>query len=147
MTNLVTLQDKVTAMLEGEKKRREIALKFISELQEILEPVAETVWGSGEVEESGKAAWIRNKIEGQNKKTGYYFRYGTYSGSNNKEYIGFYEINSMYGLPLWGNDLTDLKGADFWNAIRSIVNWISVLIETIDNRNNSRDKLISLVNI
>lgn len=147
MTNLIILQEKVQGMLEGERKRRETAIKFLNELQEILEPVVETVWGVGETKDVEGATWIRNKKDRQNKNTGFYFRYNIHYGDNRKEHVGFYEVDNMYGMPAWGNDVTDLKGADFWNAIRCVVNWIPVLIETIDNRNESRDRLMTLVNI
>jgi len=38
--NLQELSERVQAMLDGEKKRREVALEFVQKLQNILEPVA-----------------------------------------------------------------------------------------------------------
>lgn len=38
MNNLQTLQDRVEKMLNGEKKRREVALKFADKVTEILKP-------------------------------------------------------------------------------------------------------------
>jgi len=45
--DLQQLSEKVQAMLDGEKKRREVALEFVQRLQDILEPVAKDIWGDG----------------------------------------------------------------------------------------------------
>jgi len=47
------LRIKVQQMLEGEKKRREVALKFIEQVQEILEPAAPDIWGHNDPDEAG----------------------------------------------------------------------------------------------
>ena len=46
--SLENLQQKVQSMLDGEKKRRETAIKFTNVLHDILIDVAEDIWGSGE---------------------------------------------------------------------------------------------------
>jgi hypothetical protein len=149
MTNLVTLQEKVQAMLDGEKKRREKAFKFLDELQNILEEVAEDIWGTGDHREYKGSVWVRNKKNDKNEATEFYFRYIEYEGSNRYECNGFLKSGydcSVYEYPLWGEKIKDLKGSNFWNAIRCIIGWIPILIETIDNRSDSRNKLIGLVN-
>ena len=90
-------------------------------------------------------ATVRNKDkDNKNKPTDFYFRYEKHITERKDEDTGFY-----YSIeyPLWGTTIEDLKGADFWNAIRCIINWVPVLVEIIDNRNNSRDQLLSLVNV
>lgn len=148
MTNLVQLQEKVEAMIQGEKKRRETALKFLEQLQKILKPVAEDIWGEGEGREIKDIAWIRNKKDGKNIATNYYFRYDSFTNNNERnEWEGIYKADLDYCIPVWGTEVEELRGKDFWNAIRCIIEWIPILIETLDNRNNSRDQLISLINI
>jgi hypothetical protein len=144
-TNLVDLQDKIQKMLNGEKKRREIAGEFLNEFKNILqEEVAETIWGS-EDSDVGCVVWVRNKVQGAYQKTDYYYRYDTWEGVNSNECSGFYKEDNT-GSPVWGTEIIDLKGADFWAAMRCIIGWVEVLVEIIDGRNESRDKLIGLVN-
>ena len=150
MTNLVTLQDKVTAMLEGERKRKEVALKFLDEFEEILLQVAETTWGTGTHPEIEYTCWVKNKKDEKNKLTDLYFRYEVHETQTKDEFIGFYRTDplyNMYNMPIWGKSVKHMKGADFWDAIRILINWIPVLIEIIDGRNESRNQLISLINI
>ncbi len=144
MTNLTVLQEKIEKMLDGEKKRREVALKFIEEFQSILQNVAETTWGNGDSEEFMYTAWVKNKENGKNQRTDYYFRYKLWEGSNTKEYSGFYKTKSGYSV--WGTEVVDLKGADFWDFVRCVINWIPILIEIIERRNESRDQLLGLLN-
>lgn len=150
MTNLVVLQEKVQMMLDGEKKRREIACKFLNELESILLDVAEDIWGTGDNAEFSGSVWVRTKKDNKNIATSIYFRFIEYEGERQDEDTGFYESDAFVGgyeYPLWGKDIKEMNGSDFWNAIRIIIEWVTILIETIDNRNESRDKLISLVNI
>ena len=46
--SLENLQVKVQSMLDGEKKRREVAIQFTNILHNILIDVAEDIWGNGE---------------------------------------------------------------------------------------------------
>lgn len=145
MTNLIQLQEKVQGMLDGEKKRRETAYKLIDQLQEILIPVAEDIWGTGEADEVDHMIWVRNKNkEGQNKATDFYFRYVIHETQTRDEYPGFYSADFNY--PIWGVELKELKGSNFWNGMRCVINWIPVLLETIKKRNESREQLLKLVN-
>jgi hypothetical protein len=48
MKNFQELEEKVQKMMDGERKRRDIALKFVQSLQELLLPVALDLWGAGE---------------------------------------------------------------------------------------------------
>jgi len=147
MTNLVDLQDKIQKMLNGEKKRKEVALNFLKEFENILEEVAESVWGSGECEDYIYTTWVRNKKSGQNKATDYYYRYKIWEAEEEEEdeYPGFYKSES--GYTTWGKQVEDLKGGDFWDAMRCIIEWIPVLVEIIDGRNESRNQLLGLINI
>ena len=143
--SLENLQVKVQSMLDGEKKRRETAIQFTNVLHDILIDVAEDIWGSGESNYFDGTATVRIKDkEGKNKPTDFYFRYEKHVTERKDEDTGFY-YSAEY--PLWGTEIKDLKGADFWNAVRCIINWVPVLVEIIDNRNNSRDQLLSLVNV
>jgi hypothetical protein len=59
-----TLQEKVQSMLDGETKRRETALQFITEVTEILLPVAKDIWGKGNSELSPNVVWINREEKG-----------------------------------------------------------------------------------
>ncbi|HRR29062.1 MAG TPA: hypothetical protein P5270_06835, partial [Victivallales bacterium] len=76
------LEEKVQKMMDGERKRRDIALKFVQSLQELLLPVAPDLWGEGDDRPEDTATYVLfPKL---------YFRYKVWYGKDNSEEIGFY---------------------------------------------------------
>jgi len=143
------LQTRIEKMLEGEKKRREVALKFVEEFKETILPVAETLWEQG-TEEGKKqdaeytAVWITKK----DKKyfTNVYFRFEGWQGVDDAEETGFYFKGEYdHGIKVWGTKLEDIKGKDFWYCIQLLIEWIPQLNELIDKKDKSRDSLLSLL--
>jgi hypothetical protein len=142
--NLQKLSEKVQAMLDGEKKRREVALNFVEKLQEILEPVASDVWGEGYDNISAVYIWRIKKDTEKKEYTDIYFRYSTYRGNSDNEHIGFYD-GEMAGFPLWGKGIEDLRGRDFWYVIQVLIEWVPLVAELIDKKQSSRDELLNLL--
>lgn len=145
------LQTRIEKMLEGEKKRREVALRFVEELKETVLPVAEVLWGKG-TERNKKedaeytAVWLPKKKKNITYYTNVYFRFESWQGIDDAEEIGFYFKGKYdYGMKVWGTPLEDIKGKDFWYCIQLLIEWIPQLSELIDKKNESRDKLTSLI--
>lgn len=150
MANLELLNEKVNAMLEGEQKRREVAIDFLDKLEEILNSVALDVWGDGSdldpYGEETRAVFVKNKNkEGANFETPVYYRYEQEGDGDQSEWTGFYL--DRIGLPTSGRYLPNVKGREFWEGIRCLIDWLPLLVETLDNRNASRDRLLSLINM
>ncbi len=128
------LEEKVQKMLDGERKRRDIALKFVQSLQELLLPVAPDLWGADE--ENAKFV-IFNRL---------YFRYQQIYKSGNSEDIGFYIVNQKYPeFPIWGTRIEDLRGNQFWKNIKSIIDWIPELTKQIKDKEDTREKILDLL--
>lgn len=144
------LKEKVQAMLDGEKKRREIALKWLSEVEEILLPVAEDIWGNGDTWAGGMFTGTRSLTkknkDGNIKETEIYFRFKNFEGTNDIEYTGFYD-GSECEMNTWGKLIEDLRGKEFWYAIQIIIDWIPQVIEIMDKRQISREQLLSKLQI
>lgn len=132
MGNLETLQVKVQSMLDGEPKRRAIALQFVEKVTEILAPVADSIFMRCR-EFGGVKAFGRDL----------YFRWETHYGASETETIGFYVKYDEY--PVWGQDLSSVKGTEFWLAIRDIVEFIEIVSEKIDEKEAAREKLLALL--
>jgi len=142
------LQERVQTMVNGENKRRSVALNWISEVEEILLPVSEHMWGNGDSFGDIPSYTITlTKLDKDNKKrdTCIYFRYKLHEGMNKNECVGFYDNSSTDGN-MWGDSVTDLKGKDFWYAIQIIVEWIPQLINNMDKREESRNVLLEKIN-
>jgi len=134
MKNFQELEEKVQKMLDGERKRRDIALKFVQSLQELLLPVAPDLWGADE--ENAKFV-IFNRL---------YFRYQQIYKSGNSEDIGFYIVNQKYPeFPIWGTRIEDLRGNQFWKNIKSIIDWIPELTKQIKDKEDTREKILDLL--
>lgn len=81
MTNLEKLEVAVQRMLEGEKKRRSVALEFIRQVENILVEAAPDIWGQGY--DDLNAVYVQRRDEaGKTRKTSVYFRYQLHSGRN-----------------------------------------------------------------
>ncbi|MBU0978193.1 MAG: hypothetical protein KKD18_07270 [Nanoarchaeota archaeon] len=138
MKNLQDLQEKVEKMLDGEKKRRRVAYEFVEQAQKILTPIASDLWGgiNEHDPESTDAVYVG--------KSDIYFRWGEHiADGDNCEMPGFYFVKTYQTY--WGENITDVYGSHFWYAIRSIVEWLPVVIEFMNTKEISRDKLIALL--
>lgn len=146
---MTDLKERVQRMLDGENKRREVALKFINEVEKVLLPVAEDIWGTGDNFDSIPSnAIILTKIdkEGKKKDTEIYFRYVEFRGTTDNEWTGFYDGTNTY-MNVWGKDIAELRGKDFWYCIQIIIDWIPQVIEAMEKRQISRDQLLSKIKI
>lgn len=141
--NLEMLENKVQSMLDGEKKRREVGIEFINKVAEIMEDVATDIWGTGSNCEFENIVWLtRINKEGKKQETTIYFRWEEHNTQNGCEEVGFYD---SIEYPVWGTDVTEQKGADFWYAVQVIKDWIPQVIEMIDKREKSRQTLLDLL--
>lgn len=134
-----TLQEKVQTMLEGERKRRKVAIKFIESITEILVPVAEDIWGDNDQGMTKNSVWISKDEKGQRKYTDYYFRYS----ESKHESEGFYF--SSESIADFGVNIKDLRGADFWSAIRIIYDWVFYVMDLMESRSDGREKLLDKI--
>ncbi|KZE79335.1 hypothetical protein AV654_17860 [Paenibacillus elgii] len=126
------LKARVEAMVNGESKRREVALKFLKELEEILLPVAPILWkpdGCDAVHVSGDV----------------YFCWSEYSYGNHYESTGFHVTDTRYEILRWGTELADIEGTEFWEAMRSILRWVERLGTMMDDEDAARNDLLSLI--
>ena len=132
MGNLETLQVKVQSMLDGEKKRRVIAIQFVEKVVEIVAPICDSIFM--QYDEFGEVVSLGRNL---------YFRWETHYGASDTENIGFYMKYDDYLV--WGTPICDVKGTEFWGAIRDIVDWVECISEKIDEKETSREKLLSLL--
>ena len=142
--DLTKLQKRVERMLDGEKKRREVALRFADKIYEIIVPVAGEIWGNGDggIEMPGMV-FVRNA---KNQETALYFRYISWDGCNDRYESGGFYCNEKSSVPeVWGEAISQLRGSDFWWAIRTIVEWIPRVIELMEKKETSRQKLLGLL--
>jgi hypothetical protein len=137
-------------MLEGEQKRREIALRWVAEIENILEPAAEDTWGGGVMYYDYDPTYTIDvtKIdkEGKKKETGIYYRYREHVGQTRVDGCGFYQNNGGEGN-VWGASLNKLRGREFWYAIQCIIEWIPQVIDAMDKREESRQELLEKIRI
>jgi hypothetical protein len=141
---IMNLQERVQRMLEGEQRRRIVALKWISEIEEILLPVSEDIWGTGDNFAGIPSNTITlTKLDKDNKKknTCIYFRYINHEEIDT-EYVGFYECNNCN---VFGKPLEELRGKEFWYAIQTIMGWIPQVIAMMDRREESRNALLDKI--
>ena len=131
--NIESLQNRIEQMLKGEKKRREIAIKWLNEIDDILQPLMPQLYLPYEF--AGNAAFIPAKI-GTNKNV--YFRWGCGNG--------FYSLttsNMECKIPKGGTELYEIYGKEFWYCVRCIVEAIPLWVAKIDEKNIAREKLIA----
>ncbi len=142
------LQARVEKMLAGEQKRREVALKWLEEVEEILIDVAEDIWGRGVCYGYDCPTYtvdITQIRDGKKKDAGFYFRYATHRGHDQKEYYGFYKADGE--MNVWGTEIEDLRGSTFWHAIQVILEWLPQVIEAMEKREESREQLLQKINL
>jgi len=142
--NLQELSERVQAMLDGEKKRREVALEFVQKLQNILEPVAPDLWGDGCERCDAVYVWRVRQDNLKREYTDIYFRYGYHYGQTRDESPGFYD-GEMSGGPYWGRPIEELRGREFWYAIQVLIEWVPLVAELMEKKEKSRDELLSLL--
>jgi len=142
--DLQKLSEKVQAMLDGEKKRREVALEFVEKFRDILVPVAPDIWGDGCENCDAIYVWRVRTDNLKKERTDIYFRYDTHYGQRNHEYTGFYD-GEMSGGPYWGRAVEELHGREFWYAMQVLIEWVPLVAELIDKKSASRDELLSLL--
>jgi hypothetical protein len=139
------LEERIQKMLNGEKKRREVALNWLHTIEEILFPVAQDIWGSGNCyggfsEGTGATTITRKTKDNKIEDTEIYFRYIA-----GREDCGFYYGNDY--IPDYdGKNISNIKGKEFWYSIQVIIDWVSRLPEIMDKREDSREKLLAKIN-
>lgn len=144
-----TLQEKVQEMLNGESKRREIAIKWLEEVAEVLLPVATHIWGSGDFAKGrGSSDEYTKTISYKDTQQQLFFRYKIFDINDKYEGRITYPIGFYYGEynNSNGTALTEINGKEFWSAIQKIMDWIPDVIDAMDKRNISRDELVSKLN-
>lgn len=141
------LQEKVQAMLDGETKRREVAIKFVNEITDILQPVAKDIWGANYQGGFENTVWLSRQVKDKREYTDTYFRYEEHEGNQRYELVGFFQDTDCRNMPIWGKRIEYLKGTEFWSAIRTIIEWIPYVSELMDSRSASREELLSKINL
>lgn len=124
------LLEKIQKMLEGEKKRREIAIIFLEELTSLITEPCQEIYENIVSGYFIKTVWI---------KSGLYFRFRPFKSEYGIESEGFYY--SYDGSPTWGKPLNEVRGKGFWTAISNIINWLAILSEDIEAHKKSREEL------
>jgi len=123
-------------MLQGEQKRRGIALRWVDEVTSILSDVGADIWGMGTsvYGEYTEAIYIGNN--------GIYFRYKTHYGKYPlQEDMGFYFQEQGYSL-IWGKEIEEMRGKHFWWAIRCILEWLPEVLKLMEEKEISREALL-----
>lgn len=138
---LEKLEEQIKGMLEGEKKRREKALQFLDAVVETLEEFAPDLWGNGDGVEMD-AVWITKTKDKKIQRTDLYYRYKPWTVWDNPETAGIY---LGYEDLLGGQPIGELRGSIFWWAIRTVIEWLPLVAQTIKNKEESREKLLSLL--
>lgn len=141
------LQEKVQAMLAGETKRRATALRWITEVIEAILPAAETLWGSGERDWTCTGNGTISITKTTAGIGNLYFRFIQSESTANGEAEGVGCFIDQTGNRVWGTAISELKGSDFWWAVRSIMEWVPVVTQMLAEKGLSRDKLIEKMNI
>lgn len=137
------LIEKLQEIQEKEEKRRDVAVKYLEELVELLTPIFYKIEGmSNDIEEEDCVGWVSiwNKEDNKYsvKNSNLYFRYNIYNEMNGSEYPGFYVSNEY---KLWGKNLLEVQGSAFWVQIKRITDWITnYLPEYFEKKDISRDK-------
>lgn len=115
------ITQKVKTMIEGEKKRREIARKWLAEITPILEELSEELWGSS------PELWYRSIDDTL------MFVYGDKCAWE----AGFY---------LYQEDIEDYRGRVYWMTVEAILDWLlNNVIPSIDCQSKYRDQILSKI--
>jgi len=148
ITKKMNVVEKLREVSGREKKRREQAENYLEELTRTLAPELEEVIGdnihhNGINNDNNHTITVKkwDKEKGKYIANDLYFRFGEYyNGQDSCEVEGFYVDVNDY-MELWGVNIIELKGVEFWRRVKQITDWISnYLPEYIDNLENSRDQ-------
>lgn len=143
--SLEKLENSVKRMLEGEKKRREFVYQYLNKLTEIL--AHEDIWGTpGKLHpgDTGSIVVTRYNAEGKKISTNIYFRYVPHKGEKTDEQPGFYD--SKGGYTLWGTELEDMYGANFWLSIRWVMEWVEkTVFPELKKREVRREETVKII--
>lgn len=153
----MNIVERLVEMQDKEVKRRNDAVEYIIDLEELLSPIFLEIEGEEVItpqnhEIETEAIWIptwdkeRDKYNYNNSVL--YFRYGVaYLSEYEEENIGFY-VEYHEGVKKGGTELIEIKGSIFWEQIKVITDWlINYLPGYIKNKDESRDKrLVQLEN-
>lgn len=132
MSNIETatienLQERVNRMLNGEQKRREIAVKWLEEIEAILTlEFCEQLFGTDPL-------WQHTTI-----KDDLVYRY------EDDSVVGFSYFSDCYE---YSDYLTNIKDNNFWDSIAKIIDWIPKLVQVMDSAENRRDRLLSKIRV
>ena len=138
------LQDRVQSMLDGERKRRDIALKWISGIVELLVPVSEDLWGVDNYFGDYTTNISPDDKTIEMKYRWLYFRYKKHVTDYGDEEVGFYE-NTLNESNYGGDTIKSLRGEDFWEAVKAIIEWIPKVIYMIEGKEKYRLALLEKI--
>jgi len=136
------LKEQIERMLAGEQKRREVALRFLSVALETITPACIEIFGIDGEWDNGVAggAWLRTASKG-----GFHTADGiiiwkskTELGKQRGWLPGFY-----FGFAQ--EDPEKLRGPEFWNGIREVVEFIDYIQERLDKQAESRESLVEKI--
>lgn len=140
------LEEKLEAMINGEKKNRSIAIEWLKKVSETLTNPCYNILGDMSryvgYENFAVAIWSINQ-NGKKEIHNVYFRYGTHRGNKESETPGFYYKISEDDIALYcGTPLDEILGRDFWNNIQAIKNWIPLLENELEKHSSLRTSLV-----
>ena len=148
------LQEKMERVLNDEKKGRDTALSFLLDLTVELEDVCKEMYGEAGFPTNERSLLIddrfKNTISLWRKKDDkitfldLYYRYEEFEGEDDFEDTGFF-LKNYSDFNLWGNPLENVKGDLFWKAVRSIVEWLPLFADAIEEKNINRNKLVEKI--
>ena len=148
ITGKMNVVEKLREVSGREKKRREQAERYLEELTKVLAPELEEVIGdnihhNGINNDNNHTITVKkyNKDKEKYMTNDLYFRFGEYyNGHDACEVEGFYvDINDY--MEIWGVNIIELKGVEFWHRVKQITDWISNYLPTyIDNLEKSREQ-------
>ena len=126
------LKARIERMLDGEQKRREVALRFLDAAQEVIIPACIEIYGAGDEDEM---------IVG-----------GTYIGHPQESSCGlFFWATSRDGWkPGWyfgpgAIPDIDARGKMFWGGVRQAVEFIDYIDQRLQAQEKSRESLVEKI--
>jgi hypothetical protein len=151
----INIIEKLKITTQREKKRREQAENYLKKLIKILAPELEEILGNNLGDYFDNHTITIKQWNKEKKKYSYndlYFRFGEYkswnNGNCNSEYEGFYIDEQRY-KELWGTNILELKGIEFWYRIKQITDWsinyLPKYIEEIEKSRKQRFKQLTKI--
>lgn len=139
------LDEKLQAMIDGERKNRSIAEEWLKKVTETLTDPCSKLLGNMSRYHGEECFAISIQTEDKNGvrlSHNVYFRYETHSGDRDREEPGFYLYHDGNYMLLWGNPLESVMGCDFWVAIGKIKRWLPIIEKDLDKKTESRLNLV-----